>query len=456
MQLKTDHFSSLGEFRNLILLFSPILMMTFCNCLFLLVEKLLLARYSILAMEAAVTSVYASQIFQAPCVALAMMSQVFVGRWSGAQKWNVMGPGLWQFIWFSLLSILFIVPLGLIYGKYYFLGTQLEKIALPYYNFLILINFLFPLAMALSCFFLGQGKTRLVLFATIGFQSLKLLLGYLLIFGWGSWVPSLGLLGGAISTFISQLGFCLLLLGIFLNKKHSELYGSRYWVFQPKLFWECIHPGFLRALNRILNFASWAAIAHIMTAKSGSYTLVLSIGGTLFLFLPFLSEAICQAQTTIVSQILGGKDFSLLKKAFRSGCLLVLFVILIVSLPLVIFPLETFDYLFPGISLDEIAIRKSLAGVWVSFIFFAFVFIPISSVLAFKDTKFSFFMGLVSWINGYALMYVAIEKIEIAADQFWLVLSLMHASNALLYYWRMKWLHSKAIIPSAKLVSSNI
>lgn len=445
---KRPYFSSLGGFSELLLLFFPILMMTFSNCLFLLVEKLLLARYSVEAMEAAVSSAYACQIFQGPCVALAMMAQVFVGRWVGAQKWNTIGPGLWQFIWFSFLSSVVIVPFGIIYGKYYFHGTNIENIVLPYYNLLISINFLFPLGTALSCFFLGQGKTRLILFTTIGFQAIKLILGYLLIFGWESWIPSLGLIGGAVSTLIAQLGFCLLLLGVFLNKKHAEVYGSRNWHFQLQLFWDCVHPGFLRALSRILSFTCWAAIARLMSAKGGDYLIVLSIGGTLFLFLPFLSDAICQAQTTVISQILGTKNYSLLNKAFHTGALLILLIITAACLPLLVFPTETFNYLFSGVVLNEAVIQKVFLGVWVSFIFFVFVFVPISSILAFKDTKFSLFMGFVGWINGYALMYFAIEKVNIAADQFWLVLSLMHASTAILYYWRMKWLHAKVIYSS--------
>ena len=42
-------------------------------------------------------------------------------------------------------------------------------------------------------------------------------------------------------------------------------------------------------------------------------------------------------------------------------------------------------------------------------------------------------------------MYVAIKIIEISADQFWIVLSIMHASNAFFYYLRMKWLQAKAL-----------
>ena len=63
-------------------------------------------------------------------------------------------------------------------------------------------------------------------------------------------------------------------------------------------------------------------------------------------------------------------------------------------------------------------------------------------ILAFKDTKFSLFMGTLNWINGFLLMYISIEVVKIPADQFWLVLSLMHAITALLYLWHMKWLKS--------------
>ena len=79
---------------------------------------------------------------------------------------------------------------------------------------------------------------------------------------------------------------------------------------------------------------------------------------------------------------------------------------------------------------------------WLSFAFFTLTFLYISYILAFKDTKFSLFMGFVGWINGFLLMYVAIHVIEISADQFWLVLAIMHATTALCYYLRLKWLES--------------
>ncbi len=443
-------FSTRGRLKELILLFLPLLGTTFCNYFYLLVEKLFLARVSPVAMEAAINVSYACQIFQGASVALAMMAQVFIGRWYGARSFSSIGPGTWQFIWFSFLSMLVTVPASLIYGSWYFEGTSIESIGMPYFYLLIGTNFLYPLSAVLSCFYLGQGKTRLVLIANGASQLMKIGLAYVLIFGIESFnIPALGLIGGAISTVSAQALFCFLLGAIFLNRSSRALFNSASWYFSPALFWECIYPGLLRAFNRILNFTSWASIAHLMLSKGGDYLLILSLGGVLSLFLPFLFEAVCQAQTTVISYILGSKSYNYLLKAIQSGFILVFILALLMSVPLVLFPSLTFDWLFPEVVLDPVVIQKVFLGVWLSFVFFTSTAIPISCVLALKDMKFSCFMGLMNWVNGYCLMYVALELIQIPASLFWLTLSLMHGSTLLIYFWRVR-----ALISSTLLVGS--
>src|ERR1700722_10160430 len=383
-------YASRGRLSDLLILFFLLLVAAFSSYLYIFVEKVFLARVSVHAMEAAVNTVYACQIFQGASIAIAMMAQVFVGRWFGAQKWSAIGPGVWQFIWFSLFSMLITVPCTLLYGIWYFQGTAIENISLPYFYSLVGTNFLYPLGVSLSCFYLGQGKTSLVLFGNLGAQLLKIGLAYLLIFGMDPWIPSMGLLGGAISTIIAQGGFCLFLGAVFLNSRHSTIFHSRKWQFQWKLFWECIQPGLLRASNRISSFMAWAAIAHLMIAKGGNFLLVLSIGGAFSLFLPFLSEAICQAQTTVVSHLLGARQFSDLNRAFRSGAFLTFTMIALIGFPLLIFPFITMHQLFPGVSLTSFEIRMVLLGVWLSFSFFTLNSIPLSYILAFKNRKFLF------------------------------------------------------------------
>jgi MATE family multidrug resistance protein len=451
-ETRSQNHTSTGGIKELSKLFFPILLMTFSQGIFLLVEKLLLGRLSTQAMEAAVNVAFVSQIFQGATVALAMMAQVFVGTWYGSKQLTSIGPGIWQFIWFAFLSMFISIPGSLVLGKWYFQGTCVETVALPYFYLTISIQFLFPLGTTLSCFFVGQGKTRLVLWTTLGSQFVKLGLAYILIFGYNDWLPSFGIMGGVISTAIAQGSFCIVLLSIFLSKKYAQIYQSRNFRFQFRLFWDCIYVGFLRALNRILNFTSWMAIAHLMSAKGGLHLLVLSIGGAINLFLPFVGDALCQAQTTIVSQILGAKQYSLLNKAFRSGLILTCIIIGLISIPLLIFPCTTFHFLFPHIVMSEINIQLVLLGIWISFVFFTIAYLPISYILAFKDTKFSLFMGVISWINGFLLMYVFIEMVRIEANQFWIALSVMHATTAFFYLWRRKNLQ-KRLKPTSLLPS---
>jgi|LakMenEpi03Aug12_release.lakeMendotaPanAssembly.Ray.scaffolds.fasta_scaffold01000_3 Na+-driven multidrug efflux pump len=441
-----------GKLKEFLTLFFPILLAAFSTCFFLLVEKLLLAFLSLEAMEATVNTAYASQILQSPLIVLAMMAQVYVAQLIGSKELNMVGPTIWQLIWFSCLTTL-LTPLFWMYGDLYFKNSPIQEIAQPYYYALFAANFLYPLGTALSCFYLGRGKTSLIICATIIAQATKLGLAYLLIFGWKDWIPPLGIMGGAMSTFIAQGSFCLLLFVNFLKPKHATTFNTRDFRLRPKLFIDCVYPGFLRALNRILNAGSWTLTARLMNSKEDDYLLTLSIGGILFLFLPFIGDAICQAQTTVVSNILGSRRYYLLNRALHAPMWPFLFATALLSFPFLLFPMHTFNYLFPTITVDPSIIKNIFLGLWISFVFFTFSFIPLSYVLSFKDTKFSLFMGCMSWINGFLFMYLAIEKIPIRADYFWIALGVTHAINALFYFLRMQWL-KKQVMESSKIQAS--
>ncbi|MDQ3141855.1 MAG: MATE family efflux transporter [Bacteroidota bacterium] len=425
--------------KQYLILFLPIALMTFSTNLFPTVEKILLASLSKENMEASLSAFYAVQIFQLAFVSLATMAQVFVGNWSGEKKWNQIGPGIWQFIWFSLLSLVITLPFGYLYGNFYFSGTIIEEIVLPYYYSLLAMSFLFPLGGALTCFFLGRGKTYFIFITTLICHLIKLPIGYALIFGW-KWIPSLGLMGGALSIFITQLVFCLALFVVFLNKENHSLYHTRDWRFKWPLFWECIQPGILRAMNRLLTMANWGAIAYLMTQGGENHLLILSIGGTLILFTTFFGEAICLAQMTVVSQILGSKKYQSLYLAFRPGIAVTIIAMVILSVNLLVFPSWTFQKLFPQIILDLTSINLIFMGVWFSFVFCTFAFLPISYILAFKDTYFSLFMGFVNWITGFLFIYTFIKILEVSPDYFWLLMTFSYFITALLYYLRAIWL----------------
>ena len=186
-----------------------------------------------------------------------------------------------------------------------------------------------------------------------------------------------------------------------------------------------------------------------MTVRGGDYGLVLSIGGSIFLFLSCFGEALCQSMTTSLSQIIGAKKYELIIIAFRSGIMLALMLIVLIGIPFLFFSTQLCHFIFPTILID--GIQKVFLGLWASLAFFIFGFIPISLMLAFKDTKFILFTGVVQWVYGYGLMYVAIRMVGIAAQNFWLVLGIMHCITLLIYSLRarnhVKNLRLESLIP---------
>lgn len=430
------------NFKEYLILFFPIALMTFSTNLFPAIEKIFLANLSKEDMEASLSAFYAVQIFQLTSVSLTMMAQVFVGRWYGEKQWEKIGPGTWQFIWFSLFFFIISLPLGYFYGKFYFKGTLIEGIVFPYYHSLLGMSFLFPLGGTLTCFFLGQGRTGFIFIVTLICHLIKLPIGYAFIFGW-SWIPRLGLMGGALSIFITQLCFCLILLAVFLNQKNHQLYCTRKWNFQKSLFWECIQPGILRATNRMLSMGNWGAITYFISQGGEKNLLVLSVGGTLGLMVGFIADAICLAQISLVSQLLGSKNYHSLYRAFFPGTILAIAGTLLVSINLLIFPSWTFEQLFPSIMIQSSVIKLISLGVWLSSALCMFSFLPVSYILAFKDTSFSVLMGGLNWFTGFLFIYTFMTIFHFSVDYFWVLFAFFHASTGIAYYLRTKWLIAK-------------
>ncbi len=148
----------------------------------------------------------------------------------------------------------------------------------------------------------------------------------------------MGIKGAALATLFTQGGFCLLLFSLFIKKSNQKTFGTHQWKFQPKIFWRYISPGIPRAFGRLLSFAFWAACTYIMASKGGDYLLILSIGGTISMFVMFLSDGVLQAFVVLISNALGAQNYSRLKKFLRSGIFVILGLGCILTAPLVIFP----------------------------------------------------------------------------------------------------------------------
>lgn len=212
------------SFSFIFVLFSASLM-GFC-------DRLILARYSLEALETSISTFYLIQLFQIPCIRIASTAQIFVGQYNGAGKLDNIGSVIWQMIWFSLLSMLVVGPLSLPICELFFQNTAIKNEVIPCFRFLIIVNFLFPLGVALSTFYFGQGRTKEVFLASLASNIVHIVLDFTFIFGIKGFFSPLGARGAVFAYGIAQFFFCALLFWGFLRPEHRRLYGTAQFSFQ--------------------------------------------------------------------------------------------------------------------------------------------------------------------------------------------------------------------------------
>ncbi len=294
-----------GDLKTLVRIAIPLMLFLSCESVATFFERIFLSHYSLEAVHASLNASYLATIFQDSGIAIGAMGQVFVGLYYGSGENRRIGPCIWQLIWFSFLSLLVTVPLSYLASHWYFRGTSIQGIGVSYFKVLILGNFLFPLSVSLSSFYLGRGKTFFVTSLMLLGYGLNVLLCWFLVFGIKGIIPSLGAQGGSLAKCISLGVVCGILLSGFLRRKNRTIYQTSSWRFLPKPFLDYMRQGMFRASGYISSKICWVAISYIIIKKGGEYLNVLTVGGTVIMFLVFTTRGIYRAILTIASNLIG-------------------------------------------------------------------------------------------------------------------------------------------------------
>ncbi len=413
--------SKAGNIKHLFFLFFPLVGVALLSTLFPFLEKILLGRFSLEAMEAVIAASTVCNVVKIPCVTAAFIAQVHIGRFAGANTPEHMGPCIWQMIWFSFLSMIVTVPITLIYGHYYFAGTTIHDLALPYLYIMTAGNFLFPLGSALSCFYLGNRRGKELLKITFIIQSAGLCLACALIFGIPSIIPPLGLIGAAIAFIATQLLFCLVLFRNF--SQSSTIYAPSSWKLRPSLLWEYLRTGLTRAFSTTSALLAWSVLSFFVIHEGNDFLLVLTLGGVLWEISSVLTEGLLQLLTTEVSQIIGSQQRSLIEKPFRTGLLFSCGISACLAIPLILFPQQLFHICFPTLSLPTTSLNTLALGLWACFTLDALNVVGLGYILAFKDTLQLLLRGILCWLFETGCAYLILKNFSIEAPQLWLVIS---------------------------------
>ena len=126
-----------GSLRELCSISLPLMLSMMSGSLMLFLDRLLLARYSIDALNACVNAAMIAAALQFAFLTTSAIAEVFVGQYNGASQYKKIAEPVWQMIWFSLLSVFVFLPLGLFAGPLFFFDPLYAPLEVEYFKWLM-------------------------------------------------------------------------------------------------------------------------------------------------------------------------------------------------------------------------------------------------------------------------------------------------------------------------------
>lgn len=427
----------------------PLMLSAFSGTFMIFLDRIVLAKYDTQAMVAATTAANVFFIFQYGAFYIAMISEVFVGQFNGAQRWKSVGKPVWQMIWFSMLCALVMIPIG-IFCHAWFIPTEFAKEGYPYFMWMMIFGASGPLVAAISAFFIGRSKVKIVMLSVILGNILNFILALTFVFGIPGLLAPMGAKGAAIATGIAQLCVAMGLFIVFINPTNRKQFHTHDWKFDKSLFFTCIKIGFPNAIGHMVATAAWAAVMYYLTKTSIDHVTVMSIGLSIWMLFAFITEGLQQGVTALASNCIGAQKKEYVSEILMSGLQLQFLLALVLAIPLVIMPgtLVSFFIPFqsdPGNDISHLRelVELSCRWLWVAYLFDGMAWVIDGILTAAGDTQFIMFMNSIgTWIFFILPIYffvVVMEGSPIMTVQLIAVFCLILFASYYLRYRSKKW-----------------
>jgi MATE family multidrug resistance protein len=443
--MKTESFKLLtkypaGSTREIASLAWPLMITIMSGNLMIFVDRWLLSWYSLEAMNAIAVIAQVLCVFQFAPIALTSISEVFVGRYNGAQDYKKIGKPVWQMMWLALSLAVIYIPIGIF--AWPLIPQEFQKEGIPYFQWMMSFSFLMPMIGALAGFYAGRGQVKILSVVALISNIMNGVLSAVLLFGIKGFIPSFGTRGAAFGTILAQLFYFGVLFCIFLKGENRTMYQTHKWGFQKKLFRECVDIGLPNSISHSIEFGGWALVTLLVASLGMEYATVNNIAVSIFVLFNFLVEALQKSVIAIASNLIGAERDGKINRAIKSAAKFQGVLVLITSLPLVFFS----SYLIRLFIHDEATLdlllrptQIAVIFVWLYFSIDGMSWIFAAVLTAAGDTKFIMKTNMVT-IFLFCLfpvyLFVYLQKGPYYLP--WAISAFYSSVNFSLFCWRYK------------------
>ncbi|PIS02940.1 MAG: hypothetical protein COT85_02610 [Chlamydiae bacterium CG10_big_fil_rev_8_21_14_0_10_42_34] len=430
-----------GSIRELWSISLPLMISTLASLFMIFTDRIFLAHYSVGALNASVNAGTLAWALIAGIGMITAMSEVFVAQYNGAGQTKRLGVPVWQMIWFALFSLAFFIPMAIWGAPAFFSGDRYADLEIPYFRWLMFFGPSFALMMAFSGFFIGRGKTKVMIWLAIVANLINIVLDWALIFGVKGFLPELGIQGAAIATCMGYLFEALVLGFLFLRKENRIHFGSS----EYKLNWtemkKCCKVGIPQGVFCALEIFGWAVFYWMMTDLGEKHITISSICQSFTILLSFFYDGLSRGAAAVAGNFIGARRYDLVKKVLRSGFALLIMFSLGTALILVADPIDTVRLLFiqnPDASIHaSLKLCMTFSFIYIFFDGLRWVFSGL--LVAAGDTLFLLVVGSLSvWIFLLAPVYLIVVRQNLSVEYAWGLTVLYSALFFIVYALRFK------------------
>lgn len=433
-----------GSIRELWTISLPLMISSLASLFMIFTDRIFLAHYSLGALNASVNAGTLAWALMAGVGTVTAMSEVFVAQYNGSKQPQRLGTPIWQMIWFSLFSSFFFIPMAIWGAPLIFEGDIYASMEIQYFRWLMVFGPGYALMTAFAGFFIGRGKTKVMIWLAVCANLINIVLDWAFIYGIPGIVPELGIQGAAIATCFGYLFESVILGYLFLNKENRTQFGTANWRFNWAEMKKCCRVGFPQGIFYTLEVMGWAVFYWMMTSMGEKHITISSICQSFTILLSFFADGLSRGAATVAGNFIGAKRYDLVYKVLRSGIVLVFGFSLLISSVLVFDPEDTVRLLFfqegkmADIAFDS-SFRESLRLCMV----FAFIYICFEGLrwvfsgllVAAGDTFFLLLAGSLSvWVFLLAPIYGFVVWNGLGVEVAWGI-TMLYAALFFIIYW---------------------
>lgn len=410
-------------------------------------DRVFLANYSIDAISAALPAGITSYLFLAFFGGVGGYAGVFIAQYTGRGDNKRIGTVLWQGIYFTLGSGLFLWLLAIFAAEEIFAlaghSKEVQHLEVIYFTILCKGGILHIATATLSTFFTGRGFTRPVMAITIIGVLINIPLDYALIFGrWG--LPEMGIRGAGIATVgawaINVSLFCALIFTAKNNRRFGIFSNLR---FDRDIFIRLMRFGIPASIQFTLDILAFTLfillIGRIGTTELAATNIVIAINS--MAFMP--SMGVSQGMSVLVGQALGKRMPQLASEYVRSSCVLLMGYILVLDLLFLLAPdlvlapfmVSSHDAAAQAAILNH---GRTLLTIVAAYLFFDALYMVLSGALrGAGDTRFMMLAtAVVSPLCLVFPVYFGIEYFHIGVSAAWIWVLIFITVLFILSAWR--------------------